>query len=60
MRGAGCGINDYWDRDFDAKVERTRSRPIAGGSMTGNQALVWIGAQTAMSAGILLALPVER
>ena len=29
MRGAGCTINDAWDRDFDAKVERTRSRPLA-------------------------------
>ena len=27
MRGAGCIINDLWDRDIDAQVERTRSRP---------------------------------
>ena len=24
MRGAGCIINDLWDREFDAQVERTR------------------------------------
>ena len=31
MRGAGCTINDLWDRDFDRRVERTKSRPIASG-----------------------------
>lgn len=33
MRGAGCVINDLWDRDLDAKVERTRSRPLASGAV---------------------------
>ncbi|VEN61940.1 unnamed protein product [Callosobruchus maculatus] len=28
MRGAGCTINDMWDRDIDAKVERTKDRPL--------------------------------
>ena len=27
MRSAGCAINDFWDRDFDAAVKRTRQRP---------------------------------
>ena len=27
MRGAGCTINDLWDRKLDAQVERTRERP---------------------------------
>ena len=31
MRGAGCTWNDITDRDFDASVERTRSRPIPSG-----------------------------
>ena len=31
MRSAGCVINDYADRDFDGKVERTRNRPLATG-----------------------------
>lgn len=26
MRGAGCTINDMWDRDFDKNVERTQVR----------------------------------
>src|SRR6266566_4236653 len=29
MRSAGCAINDYADRNFDAHVERTRARPLA-------------------------------
>ena len=29
MRGAGCVWNDVVDRDLDAKVERTRLRPLA-------------------------------
>ena len=29
MRSAGCAVNDFADRNFDAYVERTRSRPLA-------------------------------
>ena len=39
MRAAGCAINDYADRDFDAHVARTSSRPLATGELTPNQAL---------------------
>ena len=31
MRSAGCAINDFADRNFDAHVERTRNRPLAAG-----------------------------
>ena len=34
MRGAGCTWNDIVDRDLDAKVERTRSRPIPSGQVS--------------------------
>ena len=34
MRSAGCIINDVVDRDFDAKVERTKNRPIASGNIS--------------------------
>jgi 4-hydroxybenzoate polyprenyltransferase len=40
MRGAGCTFNDIVDRDFDAQVARTRSRPIPSGQITVTQA--WI------------------
>src|ERR1700710_2011074 len=38
MRGAGCTWNDITDRDLDAKVERTRSRPIPAGQVSVPQA----------------------
>lgn len=53
MRGAGCTWNDITDRKFDAAVARTRSRPIPSGQVTVKQALVWLVAQTAISALIL-------
>ena len=34
MRSAGCIINDIFDKDFDNKVERTKSRPIASGAIS--------------------------
>lgn len=34
MRGAGCTINDLWDRDLDKKVERTKMRPLASGQLS--------------------------
>lgn len=34
MRGAGCVINDIWDRKLDAQVERTKTRPLASGSIS--------------------------
>lgn len=39
MRSAGCVINDYADRDFDAHVERTRNRPLAQNKVTTREAL---------------------
>lgn len=54
MRGAGCTWNDITDRDFDAAVARTRSRPIPAGQVTVRQALVWMAAQMAVAAGVLL------
>jgi 4-hydroxybenzoate polyprenyltransferase len=39
MRSAGCAINDYADRYFDAQVERTRERPLAAGELEPREAL---------------------
>lgn len=41
MRGAGCTWNDIVDRDYDAKVARTASRPIPSGKVTIPQALIF-------------------
>jgi len=42
MRGAGCAWNDIVDRDLDARVERTRSRPIPSGQVTRKQAALFM------------------
>ena len=34
MRSAGCIVNDILDRKFDAKVLRTKNRPIASGKIS--------------------------
>ena len=44
MRAAGCVVNDLWDRDIDRRVERTRGRPLAAGTVTPFQALVFLAA----------------
>lgn len=56
LRGAGCTINDLWDRDLDSKVERTRSRPLAAGEVTPASAVAFLGAQLSLGLGILLQL----
>ncbi|WP_022704954.1 4-hydroxybenzoate octaprenyltransferase [Pseudorhodobacter ferrugineus] len=53
MRGAGCTWNDITDRDFDAAVARTKSRPIPSGQVTVKKAVVWMGVQAALAAAIL-------
>lgn len=53
MRGAGCTWNDITDRDYDAAVARTRSRPIPSGQVSVKQALVWMVAQMALAGAIL-------
>jgi 4-hydroxybenzoate polyprenyltransferase len=40
MRSAGCCINDWADRNFDAHVARTRDRPLASGEIEPKEALV--------------------
>ena len=54
MRGAGCTWNDISDREFDAQVERTRSRPIPAGHVTVRQAAAWMVLQCLLALAILL------
>ncbi|MGQ3356833.1 MAG: 4-hydroxybenzoate octaprenyltransferase [Phreatobacter sp.] len=56
MRGAGCTYNDLVDRDIDALVERTRSRPLPSGQVTSRQAKIFLAAQIGLGACVLLAL----
>ena len=57
MRGAGCTINDLWDRNLDRNVARTRLRPIARGTVTPIQAVAFTGFQLLAGLGILLQFP---
>ena len=57
MRGAGCIINDIWDRNIDAKVERTKNRPIANGNISIKEALMGFTILIGFSCVILLFLP---
>jgi len=52
MRGAGCTYNDIVDRDIDAKVARTASRPLPSGQVSIERALAWLGFQ--LLAGLLV------
>ena len=54
MRGAGCTWNDITDRDLDARVERTRSRPIPAGQVSVKQAAVFLVAQALIGLAVLL------
>ena len=54
MRGAGCTINDLADRDFDGKVARTATRPIASGDVSIFQAFLFLGLQLGLGLIILL------
>ncbi len=56
MRGAGCVVNDLWDRDLDRRVARTAGRPLASGAVTARQALLLLVALLAVSLLILLQL----
>ncbi|KAF1761695.1 hypothetical protein GCK72_009951 [Caenorhabditis remanei] len=56
MRSAGCVINDLWDKDFDKKVERTKLRPLACGSLTEKQAVGLLAGLLSSSLAILLQL----
>lgn len=56
MRGAGCTMNDMWDKDFDGKVARTAQRPLASGRLSPMQAWRFLGGQLSAGLGVLLCL----
>jgi len=41
MRSAGCIVNDILDREFDARVYRTKNRPIASGKISVKLAIIY-------------------
>ncbi len=54
MRGAGCTINDIYDRKIDPLVERTKNRPLASGEITPTQAILFLCSLLLIGLGILL------
>jgi len=56
MRSAGCVYNDIVDRDLDAKVERTRLRPLASGRVSLRGAWVLLVAMSLVGLAVLLQL----
>ena len=57
MRGAGCVVNDMWDRDLDRLVVRTAGRPLASGALRMRQAAVLLAVLLAAGLLVLLQLP---
>src|SRR5689334_16821690 len=58
MRGAGCTWNDILDRDLDAKVARTRSRPIPSGAVSVTAAAAFLALQALV--GLLVLIQFNR
>ncbi|MCG8434128.1 MAG: 4-hydroxybenzoate octaprenyltransferase [Gammaproteobacteria bacterium] len=49
MRAAGCVINDYADRKYDKRVERTKTRPLATGKVSPKEAIALFAALIAIA-----------
>jgi 4-hydroxybenzoate polyprenyltransferase len=56
MRAAGCTLNDIVDRDLDAKVMRTRLRPLASGQVSVRAAIAFLAVLLFAGLAILLQL----
>ena len=56
MRAAGCTFNDIVDKDFDAKVVRTRARPIPSGAVTVRNAVAFLMVEGILGLFVLLCL----
>jgi len=54
MRSAGCIVNDIVDKDFDKKVKRTKTRPIASGKISVSSALVYVAVLCLCALSILV------
>ena len=55
MRSAGCAMNDWADRDYDAHVQRTADRPLAAGVIAPWEALVLAAALALVAFSFVLA-----
>jgi len=53
-RSGGCVINDYADRNFDGRVQRTENRPLATGRISSREALIFAAAIAATAFVLVL------
>lgn len=61
IRAAGCSVNDMWDKDFDSRVERCKTRPLASGELSRSQALKFFAASLSpMYVGFCIVNPLAR
>src|SRR6059036_3193894 len=54
--GGTLALNQYWERDVDARMERTRARPLPDGRLAPLEALLFGGAVTLVGLAYLGAL----
>jgi len=54
MRSAGCIFNDIVDKDFDKKVKRTKTRPIASGKISIEQSFIYVAFLCAVALLVLI------
>lgn len=54
MRGAGCTWNDITDREFDAQVARTATRPIPSGEVSVRGAMIFLMLQMLLGLAVLV------
>ena len=54
MRSAGCIFNDIIDKDFDKKVKRTKTRPIASGKISVEQSFIYVAFLCAVALLVLI------
>ncbi|KAI4155621.1 MAG: hypothetical protein LQ340_000875 [Diploschistes diacapsis] len=59
MRGAGCTVNDLWDRNLDPMVSRTALRPLARRAVTPRAAIAFTGVQLLAGLALLLQFPYQ-
>mgnify|MGYP003310061795 FL=1 len=54
MRSAGCVINDYFDKEFDGSVDRTKNRPLVTGIIKPSEALILFFCLILISSSLLI------
>lgn len=57
LRGAGCCINDWFDRNFDRQVQRTKNRPLATNQVTAQNVFFFLALQLLLGFVVLWQFP---